>query len=123
MALAVLCPIHRHMLNLLITSSLGAEHDGEKEAIDCKAEDYFIMTRRVPTLDRNRVYIRNSWLFSNCSKDSFKTKLQHKECVKHPGRVFNVDEWTTYMTKQAGDVFTPQMQCMFFYGPRSAFTG
>ncbi|KAL3891942.1 hypothetical protein ACJMK2_004184 [Sinanodonta woodiana] len=103
--------------------NLGAEHDGELEARACKAEDLFIMTPYRLKLSKTVRYIENNWKFSICSIESFRTKLKSKNCVKNPGPVFNMAEWRMFMTKEAGDVFTPDELCYFVYGPGSKFTG
>ncbi|KAL3891939.1 hypothetical protein ACJMK2_004181, partial [Sinanodonta woodiana] len=103
--------------------NLGADHDGEGDATACKPEDLFIMTNRRKKLSETLRYIKNIWKFSNCSVESFHKKLKYKECVKTPASVHNIDEWAMFMTKQAGEVFTPDELCYFVYGPGSKFTG
>ncbi|KAK3591033.1 hypothetical protein CHS0354_026047 [Potamilus streckersoni] len=58
--------------------SLGASHDGEGDAKDCKAEDHFIMSSALPVFDPKDTYSRNPWMFSNCSVESFKKTLKTK---------------------------------------------
>ncbi|KAK3598198.1 hypothetical protein CHS0354_031934 [Potamilus streckersoni] len=60
---------------------IGAAHDGEEDAVDCKAEDEFIMNPYVPTFDPNKMYSRNPWQFSNCTVRNFKTSLKAKRRV------------------------------------------
>ncbi|KAK3600130.1 hypothetical protein CHS0354_009266 [Potamilus streckersoni] len=103
--------------------SLGAAHDGEKDAIACKSEDNFLMANRTPHLTKDRPYVRNMWFFSNCSVESFRKTLRTKQCVKTAGAVFSIDEWNAFMNKQPGDVFTPQEQCVLTYGSGSMYIG
>ncbi|KAK3600131.1 hypothetical protein CHS0354_009267 [Potamilus streckersoni] len=103
--------------------SLGAFHDGEKDAIACKPEDSFIMTNHTPLLNKDTPYIRNMWFFSNCSVESFRKTLRNKQCVQTAGAVYCVDEWNAFMKKQPGDVFTPQEQCILSYGIGSTYIG
>ncbi|KAL3891941.1 hypothetical protein ACJMK2_004330 [Sinanodonta woodiana] len=103
--------------------NLGADHDGEGDSRACKSEDSFIMSSRQKMLSKTLRYIDNIWKFSNCSVESFHTKLKNKNCVKTPGPVFNMDEWTMFMTNEAGYVFTPAELCYLHYGPGSKFTG
>ncbi|KAL3892095.1 hypothetical protein ACJMK2_004332 [Sinanodonta woodiana] len=103
--------------------NLGADHDGEGDARACKSEDSFIMSSRHKMLSKTLRYIDNIWKFSNCSVESFYTKLKYKNCVKTPGPVFNIAEWNMFMTKEAGYVFTPAELCYLHYGPGSKFTG
>ncbi|KAK3587443.1 hypothetical protein CHS0354_007934 [Potamilus streckersoni] len=103
--------------------SLGAVHDGEENATDCKAEDLFIMSAEGKPINLSLPYSRNPWLFSNCSVKAFKKVLKDKDCVTDKGAVYNVDEWTKYMMEQAGDVFTPDVQCHLMRGPKSVYCG
>ncbi|KAL3892098.1 hypothetical protein ACJMK2_004335 [Sinanodonta woodiana] len=101
--------------------TLGADHDGDGDAVACKSEDLFIMTKHTGHINKERPYIKNLWIFSSCSVESFKKTLKTKECVKHPSLRLNTDEWT--MKRQPGEVFTPQEQCVIIYGPGSKFYG
>ncbi|KAK3600126.1 hypothetical protein CHS0354_009262, partial [Potamilus streckersoni] len=103
--------------------NLGADHDGEGNASACNSDDLFIMTSKSRRPTKERPYIKNSWTFSNCSVDLFQESLKNKDCLKNPALVFNIQEWTKYMTKQAGDVFTPDELCYFIYGRGSKFVG
>ncbi|KAK3604354.1 hypothetical protein CHS0354_013866 [Potamilus streckersoni] len=81
------------------------------------------MTNRSSGFTQARPHIRNMWIFSNCSVESFKKKLASKQCVKTVGSVYSITEWEMFMQKEAGDVFTPQEQCFLIYGPGSTFYG
>ncbi|KAK3585039.1 hypothetical protein CHS0354_009887 [Potamilus streckersoni] len=62
--------------------SLGANHDGECEAVDCKSEDLFIMTSEYDKeYPDTPTYSRNRWLFSNCTINTFKVTLKNKFCL------------------------------------------
>ncbi|KAK3598631.1 hypothetical protein CHS0354_037581 [Potamilus streckersoni] len=81
------------------------------------------MTNHTPEISKNRPYIRNLWIFSNCSVDVFRKALRNKQCVKNIGSVYDVDEWNMFMKKHPGDVFTPQEQCLLVFGPGYTFCG
>ncbi|KAL3892130.1 hypothetical protein ACJMK2_004367, partial [Sinanodonta woodiana] len=102
--------------------NLGAQHDGKADA-KCPPDERFIMYIYLPKLNRTTPYYRNTWLFSNCSVESFKKTLISKECVKKKGSVYNEEEWMMFMMKEAGDVFTPSMQCYINYGPHNVHYG
>ncbi|KAL3892099.1 hypothetical protein ACJMK2_004336 [Sinanodonta woodiana] len=106
-----------------LAHNLGADHDGEGDAKACRPEDGFIMTPHGQLYDEFTPYSRNPWIFSRCSVESFKKKLRTKSCVKIAGAVFNILEWSKFLQKQAGDVFTPDKQCRLAYGPNSQFVG
>ncbi|KAL3836830.1 hypothetical protein ACJMK2_022243, partial [Sinanodonta woodiana] len=57
--------------------SLGASHDGERDAIDCRAEDQYIMSAEHDPPDPKKPYSRNPWLFSMCSVRSMKQTLKY----------------------------------------------
>ncbi|KAL3890595.1 hypothetical protein ACJMK2_002877, partial [Sinanodonta woodiana] len=103
--------------------SLGAEHDGVGEAAECKSEDLFLMATVTPQVNRHRTYIANIWTFSYCSIESFKRTLRNKQCVKEIGPVYNKEEYTTFMKKLPGDVFTPQEQCLLVCGQGYVYNG
>ncbi|KAK3604347.1 hypothetical protein CHS0354_013858 [Potamilus streckersoni] len=107
----------------MLFTTLGAEHDGEGDAAACKSEDFFIMANQTININKQRLHIKNMWLFSNCSVESFKKTLKHKQCVHNIGTVYDLNEWTTFMKNQPGDVFTPQEQCFLLFGPGSTFYG
>ncbi|KAK3604348.1 hypothetical protein CHS0354_013860 [Potamilus streckersoni] len=109
--------------NAMLFTTLGADHDGEGDAVACKSEDFFIMTNMPQGFTQARPCIRNMWIFSNCSVESFKKKLASKQCVKTVGSVYSITEWEVFMQKEAGDVFTPHEQCFLIYGQGSTFYG
>ncbi|KAK3579987.1 hypothetical protein CHS0354_025308 [Potamilus streckersoni] len=104
-----------------VISSLGAVHDGEEQAKDCKAEDLFLMTPRIKHPDPSIPYTRNPWIFSNCSIRSFTKILITKDCVHDPGKVYNEKEWNEFMMKHLGEVYSLNEQCELIHGPRSLF--
>ncbi|KAL3892142.1 hypothetical protein ACJMK2_004379, partial [Sinanodonta woodiana] len=104
--------------------NLGAEHDGTTDAAkECPPDERFIMYYSLPTINETSPLYRNTWLFSTCSVESFKETLISKECVKDQGSVYDTDEWTMFMRKEPGDVFTPNMQCYLIYGPHYVHFG
>ncbi|KAL3892129.1 hypothetical protein ACJMK2_004366, partial [Sinanodonta woodiana] len=102
--------------------NLGARHDGTTGA-NCTPDERFIMFYRHVKLTEATPYSANAWLFSSCSVESFKKTLISKECVKKHGSVYDINEWRMFMTKEAGDVFTPSMQCYILYGPHHVHYG
>ncbi|KAL3892140.1 hypothetical protein ACJMK2_004377, partial [Sinanodonta woodiana] len=104
--------------------NLGAEHDGNKEgATECPPDERFIMYHLPHSLNGTTPFYKNTWLFSTCSVESFKKTLISKECVKDQGSVYDTDEWTMFMRKEPGYVFTPNMQCYILYGPHHVYYG
>ncbi|KAL3892118.1 hypothetical protein ACJMK2_004355, partial [Sinanodonta woodiana] len=102
---------------------LGAHHDGIGDAKGCSNEEGFIMHYRTFKTSETTPYHRNSWFFSTCSVESFKKTLILKDCVKLPGQVYKTTEWSMFMMKEAGDFFTPNMQCYIIYGPHHVLFG
>ncbi|KAK3598250.1 hypothetical protein CHS0354_001071 [Potamilus streckersoni] len=99
--------------------SLGANHDGEKKGIACKAEDLYIMTPSVPYMYRGRPYSRNPWMFSKCSLEAFKQTLKDKDCVKTKGNYFNAADYKAIVTKKPGETITHNEQCHVIKGSKS----
>ncbi|KAK3585045.1 hypothetical protein CHS0354_009893 [Potamilus streckersoni] len=103
-----------------MTHTLGASHDGEGDAKDCKAEDLFIMSPIKEGPSSERPYSRNPWLFSNCSVEAFKVTLRNKICLKSPGSYFDQEEYAKYTSKQPGEMFTVDEQCELIHGSKSS---
>ncbi|KAL3865281.1 hypothetical protein ACJMK2_006894, partial [Sinanodonta woodiana] len=103
--------------------NLGADHDGVNTAIDCPAEELFIMTPAVPRFDLAKEYSRNPWLFSHCSVRTFKQTLQHRNCLTNPGVVYNMEEWKTFTAQLPGQAYSYNEQCQLINGPTSVFCG
>ncbi|KAL3892114.1 hypothetical protein ACJMK2_004351, partial [Sinanodonta woodiana] len=119
----------KHYFRTVITAThelghnLGAHHDGTSNAKECNPDERFIMHHRVYNLEATTPYSRNGWLFSKCSVESFKKTLLSKDCVKVHGSVYDRGEWMMFMKKEAGDVFTPSMQCYIIHGPHFVHFG
>ncbi|KAL3892144.1 hypothetical protein ACJMK2_004381, partial [Sinanodonta woodiana] len=104
--------------------NLGADHDGTTDdGKECPPDERYIMYYSLPILNATTPLYRNIWLFSTCSVESFKKTLKSKDCVKYEGSVYNTDEWTMFMRKEPGYVFTPNMQCYIIYGPHYVHYG
>ncbi|KAL3875197.1 hypothetical protein ACJMK2_038124, partial [Sinanodonta woodiana] len=103
--------------------NLGADHDGEGNAIACRADDYFLMTPFVPKYNTTQSYTRNPWIFSNCSVDAFKDELKHKTCLDNLGKVFNFAEWAEFSRELPGQVYSLNKQCELNNGHGSSFCG
>ncbi|KAL3888139.1 hypothetical protein ACJMK2_000519, partial [Sinanodonta woodiana] len=101
--------------------NLGAEHDGEEDAIECSSSDFFIMSEDEIKFSPNKSYFRNPWLFSNCSVESFKRTLKSRDCAKNAGVVYNETELMTYKKTQPGQVYTNDRQCEFIRGRGSTY--
>ncbi|KAL3865259.1 hypothetical protein ACJMK2_006873 [Sinanodonta woodiana] len=103
--------------------NLGAHHDGEGNAIDCPAEDVFIMTPDLPIFEPGEPYSRNPWLFSKCSLRTFKRTLKLGDCLKNPGVFYNMEEWKNVTAKPPGQAYSYTEQCQLISGPNSVFCG
>ncbi|KAH3713957.1 hypothetical protein DPMN_073759 [Dreissena polymorpha] len=67
------------LLHLVLTCSLGAHHDGEKDdatASACPPADKFIMVPAVSSFSPGVAYTVNPWRFSTCSVKQFKNYIQ-----------------------------------------------
>ncbi|KAK3582136.1 hypothetical protein CHS0354_017247 [Potamilus streckersoni] len=96
--------------------NLGADYDGQGSAVDCKAEDSYIMTPIIPEV---RSDSRNSYIFSNCSVQAFKETLEDKECVSNKGRPYHVADYIQFVKKQPGEAYTLDEQCELILGAGS----
>ncbi|KAL3875282.1 hypothetical protein ACJMK2_038204 [Sinanodonta woodiana] len=103
--------------------NLGSDHDGEGNAIACRAEDQFIMTPKNPVFTKSTRHSRNPWIFSNCSVDVFKYSLKNKTCLNNVGDFYDLNEWTQFTSELPGEVFSIQEQCQFAHGYGSTFCG
>ncbi|KAL3836834.1 hypothetical protein ACJMK2_022247, partial [Sinanodonta woodiana] len=102
-----------------LAHSLGAPHDGEREAKACKPEESFIMTPILFDNSPRQPYNKNSWIFSTCSIDAFKRTLPNKDCVRDVGRYFNDEEYHKYSMEVPGVVFPVNRQCELINGQKS----
>lgn len=59
-----------------LSTSLGADHDGEGTSEACDAGDEYIMAPTFADLHPDQEYNPNPWMFSKCSIDAFKTYIQ-----------------------------------------------
>ncbi|KAL3861675.1 hypothetical protein ACJMK2_007699, partial [Sinanodonta woodiana] len=103
--------------------NLGAVHDGEGDATDCKAEDQFIMSPALPVSIEGKAYSRNPWLFSNCSVNAFKSTLRDKDCVtKTPNFApHELDEFNKFVSRLPGEKYSASVQCHLINGPGSRY--
>ncbi|KAL3861481.1 hypothetical protein ACJMK2_007514, partial [Sinanodonta woodiana] len=103
--------------------NLGAAHDGEGDATDCKAEDQFIMSPALPVFVEGKAYSRNPWLFSNCSVNAFKRTLRNKDCVtKTPNfATHELDEFNKFVSRLPGEKYSASVQCHLINGPGSRY--
>ncbi|KAL3856270.1 hypothetical protein ACJMK2_011044, partial [Sinanodonta woodiana] len=102
--------------------NLGAVHDGEETAVDCPAEDKYIMSPKYPEFQTD-TYSRNPWLFSKCSVKDMKRTLKRKTCVSNIGGIYDKEEWTKNVMRLPGEVYDPSQQCKLIKGPNSDFCG
>ncbi|KAL3870703.1 hypothetical protein ACJMK2_038747 [Sinanodonta woodiana] len=106
-----------------LAHSLGAVHDGDEGAEDCKSEDFFIMSKTPPQFILGQTYSRNPWVFSECSVRAFKNTLKDKDCVKTNGVIYDKAEWEKVTKKLPGEKYSNNMQCQFILGGKSTYCG
>ncbi|KAL3836842.1 hypothetical protein ACJMK2_022255 [Sinanodonta woodiana] len=82
--------------------SLGADHDGEKGSVDCKADDEYIMSPHIDDNYPGRRYSRNPWIFSHCSINAFKRTLPSKTCLSDAGSYFDYDDYHAFVKNEPG---------------------
>ncbi|KAL3888137.1 hypothetical protein ACJMK2_000517, partial [Sinanodonta woodiana] len=101
--------------------NLGAVHDGEGEAISCSSSDFFILSEKEIQFSPDKTYSRNPWLFSNCSVESFKKTLKHRNCAKNKGVFYDETELTMFMKTMPGLHYTNDRQCELIRGRGSTY--
>ncbi|KAL3866927.1 hypothetical protein ACJMK2_044174 [Sinanodonta woodiana] len=102
---------------------LGAVHDGERDAKDCKASDLFLMAPLMYSPNIKKNYTKNPWIFSNCSVNAFKKTLKFRACVKVKGNVYDEYHWNSYTMKEPGEVYSLDHQCSIANGGKSKYCG
>ncbi|KAL3856271.1 hypothetical protein ACJMK2_011045, partial [Sinanodonta woodiana] len=70
--------------------NLGAVHDGEETAVDCPAEDMYIMSPKYPVFQRD-TYTKKPWLFSKCSVKDMKRTLKRNYNNDNENQITDVD--------------------------------
>ncbi|KAL3875195.1 hypothetical protein ACJMK2_038122, partial [Sinanodonta woodiana] len=106
-----------------LAHNLGANHDGEGNAIACMASDNFMMTPLDPEINQTQPYSRNPWVFSTCSVEVFKESLKSKACLNNVGSTYSLLEWNQFTKKLPGQVYSLDKQCELFNGHGSFFCG
>ncbi|KAK3586287.1 hypothetical protein CHS0354_000172 [Potamilus streckersoni] len=105
--------------------SLGADHDGFDDAVNCSSEDHFIMASHAPKFTPGMIYTRNPWMFSNCSLASFQKTLVKKQCAytKYMQAPDIIEQFKKILKKQPGQRYTLDEQCHIINGQGSVYCG
>ncbi|KAK3592757.1 hypothetical protein CHS0354_016513 [Potamilus streckersoni] len=95
--------------------NLGADHDGEGNAVDCNSEDNFIMSS-ICARPSTIISSKNPWIFSDCSVESIKKSLKKKKCMLVPGSYYDTNEYHQHLEIEAGVAYNASEQCRLLIG-------
>ncbi|XP_021338922.1 A disintegrin and metalloproteinase with thrombospondin motifs 18-like [Mizuhopecten yessoensis] len=103
-----------------IGHSLGAYHDGHNNS--CAGEDNFIMTPIGGSATPSNAL--NPFHFSECSEDAFDNlidALPRSHCLTDETDTYDQEEFESYLTQKAGQLYGPNQQCRQHLGSESYY--